>query len=471
MKSAYDAVVIGSGPNGLAGAIVLAQAGRSVLVLEAREAIGGSTRSKSLTLPGFAHDVCSAVHPMAFASPFFRTLPLAQFGLTWVHPSVPLAHPLDKGDAVVLSRSIDATAQGLGEDGERYSKLIGPFASRWDELEGTILGPLRLPQHPMIVARFGAYAIRSAAGLARSAFKNERARALFAGLAAHSVLPLENPPSAAFGLLLAITAHRFGWPFACAGSQKIADALASYLRSLGGEIAVNSRVNTLEELPSTRVVLCDLTPRELLRIAGHRFPERYRRKLQSFRYGPGVYKMDWALGQPIPWTAEECRKAGTVHVGGTLSEIAVAERASWSGEPALKPFVLVAQPTLSDPTRAPEGRHTAWAYCHVPHGCDFDMAERIECQIQRFAPGFRDCILARGVLSPAQLEAYNPNLVGGSISGGAQDLKQAFLRPTSHTYRTPARGLYICSSSTPPGPGVHGMCGFFAAQAALKDVP
>jgi len=372
---------------------------------------------------------------------------------------------------VVLSRSIDATAEGLGEDGKRYSKLVGPFALHWDELEGTILGPLRLPPHPVIAARFGARAIRSASGLARNAFKDERARALFAGLAAHSVLPLENPPSAAFGLLLAITAHRVGWPFACGGSQKIADALASYLRSLGAEIAVNSPVNTLEELPSTRAVLCDLTPRELLRIAGHRLPERYRRKLQSFRYGPGVYKMDWALDQPIPWTAEDCRNAGTVHVGGTLREIASSERASWSGDPALRPFVLVAQPTLFDSTRAPEGQHTAWAYCHVPYRCDFDMAERIECQIQRFAPGFRDCILARSSLSPVQLETYNPNLVGGSISGGAQDLKQAFLRPTSLTYRTPARGLYICSSSTPPGPGVHGMCGFFAAQAALKDVP
>jgi phytoene dehydrogenase-like protein len=461
--------VVGSGPNGLAAAIVLAQAGRSVLVLEAKGAIGGSARSGSLTLPGFAHDICSAVHPMALASPFFRTLPLAQFGLTWVHPPVPLAHPLDGGQAILLSRSVQTTAQNLGEDGKRYSELISPLVSHWDELEATILGPLRMPRHPILAARFGARAIRSASGLARSAFKNARAQAVFAGLAAHSVLPLEKPPSAAFGLLLAITAHTVGWPFARGGSQKIADALASYLRSLGGEIAVNSPVNSLEELPSTRVILCDLTPRQLLRIAGHRLPEGFCRKLQSFQYGPAVYKMDWALDQPIPWGADACREAGTVHVGGSLHEIAISERAPWNGEPALKPFVLIAQPTLFDPTRAPEGKHIAWAYCHVPHGCGFDMAERIESQLERFAPGFRDRILARSVLSPVQLETYNSNLVGGSISGGAQDLKQAFLRPTRHTYRTPSRGLYICSSSTPPGPGVHGMCGFFAAHAALKD--
>jgi phytoene dehydrogenase-like protein len=445
MKRTYDAVVIGSGPNGLAAAIVLARAGRSVLVLEAKETIGGSTRSGPLTIQGFVHDICSAVHPMALASPFLRALPLAQFGLTWLHPPAPLAHPLDGERAVLLSRSIENTAQNLGEDCERYSKLIGPLVFHWNQVEATILGPLRIPRRPIVAARFGVSAIRSASGLARSAFKGMRAQALFAGLAAHSVLPLENVPSAAFGLLLAITAHNVGWPFARGGSQKIADALASYLRSLGGEIAVNSPVNSLEDLPSTRVILCDLTPRQMLRVAGHRLPERYRRKLRSFRYGPGVYKMD------------------------CLSEIAASEQAAWSGELALRPFVLLSQPTLFDPTRAPEGKHTAWAYCHVPHGSTFNMAERIESQLERFAPGFRDCILARSILSPVQLETYNPNLVGGSISGGAQDLKQAFLRPTRQTYRTPSRGLYICSSSTPPGPGVHGMCGFFAAHAALKD--
>jgi phytoene dehydrogenase-like protein len=469
MKSAYDAVVVGSGPNGLAAAIVLAQAGRSVFVLEAKEAIGGSARSGPLTLPGFVHDICSAVHPMALASPLFRTLPLAQFGLTWVHPPAPLAHALDGGRAVLLSRSIHTTAQTLGEDGKAYAKLVGFFGAHWDELEAAVLGPLRIPRHPITAARFGAYAIRPALRLAKSTFKTSSAQALFAGLAAHSVLPLEKPPSAAFGLLLAITAHRVGWPIARGGSQQIANSLASYLRSLGGEIVVNSPVNSLEQLPSSRLILCDLTPRQLLQIAGHRLPEGYRRKLQTFRYGPGVYKMDWALAQPIPWAADECRRAGTVHVGGSLDEIAMSERAAWNNESALRPFVLVSQPSLFDSTRAPEGKHTAWAYCHVPEGSNFNMAERIEAQLERFAPGFRDRILARSALSPVQMEAYNANLVGGSISGGAQDLKQLFFRPTRRNYRTPCRGLYICSSSTPPGPGVHGMCGFFAAQAALKD--
>jgi phytoene dehydrogenase-like protein len=469
MKSIYDAVVVGAGPNGLAAAIVLAQAGRSVLVLEGKEAIGGSTRSAALTLPGFIHDICSAVHPMALASPFFRTLPLAEFGLTWAHPPAPLAHALDGGRAVLLSRSIETTAEALHEDGNRYSKLMSSFTAHWDELEGTVLAPLRIPRHPIRAARFGAHAARSARGFAESFFKGDRARALFSGLAAHSILPLEKPPSAAFGLVLAITAHTAGWPFARGGSQTIADALSSYLKSLGGEIAVNSPVKSLDELPSSGAILCDLTPRQLLQIAGQRLPESFRRKLQRFHYGPGVYKMDWALGEPIPWAAAECRLAGTVHLGGTLDEIAISERAAWNGEPAPRPFVLLSQPTLFDPTRAPQGKHTAWAYCHVPYGSDFNMTERIESQIERFAPGFRERILARSILPPAELEIYNPNLIGGSINGGVQDLKQSFLRPTRRHYSTPCKGLYLCSSSTPPGPGVHGLCGFFAAQAALKE--
>lgn len=469
MKGSYDAMILGSGPNGLAAAIVLAKAGRSVLVLEAKESIGGSTRSAALTLPGFVHDICSAVHPMGLASPFFRTLPLAQFGLTWVHPTLPLAHALDGGQAVLLDRSIETTAAALGEDSEGYSKLLRPLTAEWGELESIALAPLRIPRHPLRAARFGLHAVRSARSLARTVFKGEQARALFAGLAGHSILPLEKPPSAAFGLLLAITAHAGGWPFARGGSQTIANALAAYLRSLGGEIAVNSPVSSLDDLPSSRTILCDVTPRQLVQIAGRRLPDWYRRKLHRFRYGPGVFKMDWALDAPIPWTAAECHRAGTIHLGGSLDEIAISERAAWKGNSAEKPFVLLAQPTLFDSTRAPEGKHTAWAYCHVPYGSRFDMSDRIESQIERFAPGFRERIIARSVLPPSQLEAYNPNLIGGSINGGAQDLSQLFLRPTRRLHSTPCKGLYICSSSTPPGPGVHGLCGFFAAKTALKD--
>jgi phytoene dehydrogenase-like protein len=464
----YDAIVVGAGPNGLAAAIVLAQAGRSVLVLEGKEAIGGGTRSAALTLPGFIHDVCSAVHPMALASPFFRTLPLTQFGLSWIHPPVPLAHPLDGGRAVLLNRSVGTTAELLAEDSGRYQRLMEPLVASWHELEETILGPPRIPRHPVKALRFGAHAIRAASSAARGLFKGEKAQALFAGLAAHSMLPLEKRPSAAFGVLLAITAHTAGWPIARGGSQKIADALADYLRSLGGQIQVNRPVQSLDELPSSPIVLCDLTPHQLLRVAGGELPAGFRRKLKAFRYGPGVYKVDWALSEPIPWAAEQCCLAGTVHVGGTLDEIAISERAPWFGELAQKPFVLVSQPSLFDATRAPDGKHTAWAYCHVPYGSSFDMMDRIEAQIERFAPGFRHRIMARSILPPTELEEHDPNLVGGSISGGVQDLRQAFLRPTYRFYATPRKGLYICSSSTPPGPGVHGMCGFFAAQLALR---
>lgn len=469
MQSSYDALVIGSGPNGLAAAIVLAQAGRSVLVLEAKESIGGSARSAALTLPGYTHDVCSAVHPMALASPFFRSLPLAEHGLDWVHPETPLAHPLDGGRAAILSRSIDATAEGLGSDGSRYRTLMEPLASHSAELLQTILAPPRLPRHPLTAASFGIHAIRSARALAERIFRGEIARALFAGLAAHSVLPLEMPPSAAFGLLLGMIAHAAGWPFARGGSQSIANALASCLRSLGGEIVVNAPVQSLGELPRSRAILCDITPRQLLQIAGKRLPAAFRRKLRLHRYGPGVYKLDWALAGPIPWAAAECRQSGTVHVGGGFEEISLSERAAWQGEIAARPFVLLSQPSLFDATRAPEGKHTAWAYCHVPQGSAVDMSERVEAQIERFAPGFRQRILARSILSPVELEQYNPNLVGGSINGGVQNFRQSLFRPTRREYSTPSKGLYLCSSSTPPGPGVHGMCGYFAAQRALKD--
>ena len=466
----YDAVVVGSGPNGLAAAITVAQTGRSVLVMEANETIGGGARSEELTLPGFVHDTCSAIHPLAAGSPFFSTLPLSEHGLEWIFPPASVAHPLDDGTAIVLERSVEATSEALGVDSIAYKKLMGSFVADWDKLAPSVLGPFRLPRHPLLLAGFGFKAVRSALSVAQHQFRAERARALFAGLAAHSMLPLEKRLSAGFGLLLGITGHAVGWPIPRGGSQNIADSLASYLRSLGGEIVTNTRVESTNELPEARSVLFDLTPRQLIRIVGDRFPSGYRRSLGSYRYGPGVFKMDWALSDPIPWKAEECTRAATVHVGGTMAEIVASESAAWNGEHAYKPFVLVAQQSLFDPTRAPSGKHTAWAYCHVPNGSSFDMADRIEGQIERFAPGFRDCILARSAMSPERIEERNANYVGGDINGGVQDLGQLFTRPTFRRvpYSTPAKGIYICSSSTPPGGGVHGMCGYHAAHAALR---
>ena len=466
----YDAIVVGSGPNGLAAAITIAQASRSVLVLEANETIGGGARSEELTLPGFVHDTCSAIHPLAAGSPFFSTLPLSEHGLEWVFPPASVVHPLDDGTAIVLERSVEATSEALGIDSIAYKRLMAPFVADWDKLATNLLGPFRFPRHPLLLARFGLKAVRSAVSVAQHQFRGERARALFAGLAAHSMLPLERRVSAGFGLVLGITGHAVGWPFPRGGSQNIAVSLASYLRSLGGEIVTNTRVESVDELPEARSVLFDLTPRQLIGIVGDRFPSRYRRSLGRYRYGPGVFKMDWALSDPIPWKAEDCARAATVHVGGTMAEIVASESAVWRGEPADKPFVLVAQQSLFDSTRAPSGKHTAWAYCHVPNGSSFDMADTIEGQIERFAPGFRDCILARSVMSPERIEERNANYVGGDINGGVQDLGQLFTRPTFRRvpYSTPAKGIYICSSSTPPGGGVHGMCGHFAALAALR---
>ncbi|MGH9735543.1 MAG: phytoene desaturase family protein [Candidatus Acidiferrales bacterium] len=462
-------MVIGSGPNGLAAAITLAQAGRSVLVIEGKDTIGGGTRSAELTLPGFLHDVCSAVHPMAVISPFFRKLPLEQHGLTWIQPAIPLAHPLDDGTAAVLMRSVNETAASLGKDAASYKQIFTRLVGDWPRLESLLLGMTRVPHHPFAAAFFGLMSLRSARGFAEAHFRDEQARALFAGMAAHSMLPLERLPTAAFGLVLTLTGHVAGWPIARGGSQSIADALASYLRSLGGEIVTGEMVQSLDELPKARAVLCDVTPRQLLAIAGRRLPESYRRKLESYRYGPGVCKVDWALAEPIPWTAEACHHAGTVHVGGTIEEIAASERAPWKGEHAERPFVLVAQPTLFDSTRAPEGAQIAWAYCHVPLDSQVDMSERIEQQIERFAPGFRRTILKRSVMLTADMQTSNPNLIGGDINGGSAELDQFFLRPTRRLYRTPSRGLYICSASTPPGGGVHGLCGHLAARAALRD--
>ena len=465
-----DAIVVGSGPNGLAAAIALARAGCSVLVLEAAETVGGGTRTAELTLPGFRHDVCSAIHPLGLGSPYLRTLPLEEHGLEWIQPPVPLAHPFDDGTAALLERSVEATGATLGPDAAAYGRLMSPLVARADTLLGELLGPFRLPRHPLLLSRFGLSAILPAERLARRRFEGERARGLFAGLAAHSMLPLTASPSAAFGLMLGLLGHHVGWPLPRGGSQAIADALASYLRSLGGEIECGRPVASLEELQPARAVLLDVTPRQLVRIAGDRLPSGYRRRLERYRYGPGVFKLDLALDGPIPWQAQECARAATVHLGGTLEEIADSEAAPSRGEHAERPYVLLAQQSLFDPTRAPEGKHTAWAYCHVPNGSAVDMTERIEAQIERFAPGFHDRVLARHAWGPAELERYNANYVGGDINGGVQDLRQHFTRPVARRvpYSTPAKGVYLCSSSTPPGGGVHGMCGWWAAQAALR---
>jgi phytoene dehydrogenase-like protein len=467
---AFDAVVVGAGPNGLAAAITVAQAGRSVLVCEAGATIGGGTRSAPLTIPGFTHDVCSAVHPLAIASPFFRSVPLESHGLSFVHPGAPLAHPLDDGTAVVLERSVEDTGRWLGTDAIAYRKLMAPLAAAAENLVDEFLGPLRVPRHPVAMARFGLSAIMSTTALARSRFDGTRAAALLGGIAAHSMLSLRQPATAGFALMLAVIGHAIGWPIPRGGSQRIADALGAHLGSLGGEIATDCNVRTIGELPPARAYLFDVTPRQLVSIAGERLPSGYRRRLERFRYGPGVFKVDWALDGPVPWKSPECTRAGTVHIGGTLEEVAASEDAVASGRAPDKPYVLVAQQSLFDPGRAPDGKQTLWAYCHVPHGAGVDMTDRIESQIERFAPGFRDRIIARSVMSAADLERYNANYVGGDINGGAADLRQLFTRPVTrlNPYTTPAEDIFICSSSTPPTGGVHGMCGYWAARAALR---
>ena len=466
-----NAVVIGAGPNGLTAAILLAKAGHHTTLIEAESSIGGSTRSCELTLPGFLHDVCSAVHPLAASSPAFAAFPLAEHGLKWIQPPIPLAHPFDDGSAAILAPSLETTCERLGRDGDVYRRIVGPMATQWPSLVREILQPfLHIPARPMLLARFGLAALWPAASTARRLFRTASARALFAGNAAHSILPLEAYGSAAFGWVLSAAAHAVGWPIPLGGSQQIANALGSYFQSLGGEIITNTRIRSLADVGESALTFCDLTPRQFLEIAGDRLPDRFRHQLELYRYGPGVFKIDWALSTPIPWTSSDCAQASTIHIGGTLDEIAASERAAWERTAVDRPFTLVAQPSVFDSTRAPRGKHTAWAYCHVPHASTDDMTERIENQVERFAPGFRAGILARHTFTAMGLERYNANLVGGDITGGAQDLKQLILRPTRMLYRTPLKGVYLCSSSTPPGAGVHGMCGLHAARLALHDI-
>lgn len=468
LKKGYDALVIGAGPNGLAAAIEIARAGRSVCLYEANSTVGGGARSAELTLPGFIHDVCSAVHPLAASSPFFTQLPLQKYGLEFVYPPAELAHPFDDGTAIIINRSIDVTAERLEKDGPSYRRVFSPLVDQWAALSGDILAPLGMPRHPFTMARFGLNAIRSAKGFAEAKFKDDKTRALFAGMAGHSFLSLDWAGTTAFGLVLGILAHAAGWPVVRGGSQSLANALAQHLRELGGEIITDRRVESLADLPAARAILCDVTPRQLVRIAGDSLTSGFRRRLERYRYGPGVFKMDWALSAPVPWKAAECRTAATVHLGGSFAEILESEWNASHGRHSEKPFILVAQASLFDCSRAPANQHTLWAYCHVPNGSSIDMQAAIERQIERFAPGFRDCILARSVMTPADFERYNPNLVGGDVNGGIQDLAQMFLRPTTRMYSTSKEGLYLCSSSTPPGGGVHGLCGFHAARLALR---
>ncbi len=464
-----DAVVVGAGPNGLAAAIELARHGLDVLVVERAEEPGGGARTAAMPLEGFVHDVCSAVHPLAAGSPFLSALSLHEHGLRWIHPGAPLAHPLPGTAAAVLERSLDATAEGLGRDGPAWRGLVGPLAERWEALAPDLLAPLHVPRHPLALARFGTRALRAATSVA-SRFRTPRARALFAGLAAHAFLPLDASPSAAVGIVLGAAGHAVGWPFPAGGAGALAKAMVGALEARGGTVVTGAEVERLDALPPSRAVLLDLTPRQALAVAGGRLPDGYRRTLERYRYGPGAFKVDFALDGPVPWTDQACEGAGTVHLGGPLEEVAAAEQAPWDGRVAERPFVLLAQPSAFDPSRAPPGRHVVWAYTHVPHGFRGSVADAIQARIERFAPGFGERVLLRVERSPAQAEADNPNLVGGDINGGVQDLGQLFARPAGvlDPYATPAEGLYLCSASTPPGGGVHGMCGFHAARSALR---
>jgi phytoene dehydrogenase-like protein len=471
VKNDFDAVVLGSGPNGLAAAITLQQKGLTVLLIEGKQVIGGGLRSGELTLPGFIHDICSAIHPLAAASPFFNTLPLEKYGLQWVTPPVAAAHPFNDGIAASLVASVDATAKGLGNDQQAYHRLMDPLVKDWEQLAPELLGPLHFPVHPLALAAFGLKGLPSVTVLARR-FRTSEARGLLAGMAAHSMQPLSSPTTAAVALIFLMAGHGKGWPLPRGGASALAGALAGYFEAIGGTIQTDTYISDLSQLPSSRALLLDLSPRQLLQIGGHRWSGIYQRQLERYRYGPGVFKVDWALADRIPFLAPGCHEAGTVHLGGSFEEIAAAEAETAAGGHPERPFVLLTQQSLFDASRAPEGRQTGWAYCHVPNGSRRDMTEAIERQVERFAPGFRERILARHTMDTVQMEEYNPNYIGGDINGGSLDILQLFTRPAlrSSPYRTSARGIYLCSASTPPGGGVHGMCGFHAARRALKDI-
>jgi phytoene dehydrogenase-like protein len=468
----YDAVVVGSGPNGFAAAITLARADHSVLLIEAKEELGGGMRSSDLTLPGFLHDICSAVHPLGVASPFFRSLELKSQGLEWIFPPASLAHPLDDGTAIILDRSVDATAESLGIDGRNYRRLMQPVVNNWEDLLAEILQPLHFPRHPLNMAKFGLLARYSINQIVNKYFVDTRGQTLFCGIAAHSTLPSNRTGGAAFGLLLAAAGHTVGWPVAKGGSKRISEALNGLLVSAGGKVQRGLEVRSLDDLPAGKARLFDLTPQQLANIAGERLPAKYTHRLRSYRYGPGIFKIDWALDGPIPWKAPGCLRSATVHIGGSFQEISEAENMVWKGKHPEIPFVILAQPSLFDQSRAPVGKQTAWAYCHVPNGSNQDMTDKIEKQVERFAPGFKDRILKRASMNTVDIESYNPNYVGGDISGGAPNPISRLLKPLGSwkPYSTPLKGVYLCSSSMPPGPGVHGMCGYYAARLALQEV-
>lgn len=469
--SNFDAVVVGAGPNGLAAAITLQTQGLSVLLIEGKSSIGGGLRSAELTLPGFTHDICSAIHPLGAGSPFFNTLPLQAHGLQWVRPTIAAAHPFEDGTAAALLDTVEATAKSLGKDEATYRRLMAPLLSDWPSLAPQLLGPLRFPHHPLSLARFGLLGLPSVTTLARR-FHTREARALLAGMAAHSMQPLNSLSSAAVALIFLMVGHSSGWPFPRYGSSRLAAALGAYFQSLGGTIQTGTPVTSLSQLPASKALLLDCSPRQLLQLGGHRWSRLYQWQLEKYRYGMGVFKVDWALAEPIPFKAEACRMAGTVHLGGTFEAIAAGETKAFHGSPAENPFILLTQQSLFDNSRAPQGQHTGWAYCHVPNGSRKDMTSIIENEVERFAPGFRERILARHTMDTAQMEAYNPNYIGGDINGGNLDIRQLFTRPALRRspYRTSAKGIYLCSASTPPGGGVHGMCGYYAARRALKDI-